>query len=698
MGILEDWRDKVGRAEAEAGLALADQMLGLQGQVEQPALQRVYAEVLLELLGRAPNEALAAAAAQRLGRIPCYQQEPALREQHGQALVRAVAAQEQPNQAAALVRLLPQVQGYGASLPLQLAHGEALEILSRKLARVEEMTALAAQLQTIPSFRDCPELQLACARIYTNATALAKNEKQSQALVQSLQQLPGQDDPRMMEALDRARRNQQRLRQLEGQARPAPAKSWKGWAALAGLSLVSLGTLVAVVSKPAPTPSSTPRTSAVFTEQLAMAQKALAAKDFNAASAYARLGLEMATEESDRRRCLELLIQAHTQANEFDKALTYYAQLPPAELEKISSQLLEQARTELAAGQLAEARRAADQAEGVLKLRNAPVLECQQLRAQILEAAGQLVEAAEAYQQLGDTKTALRLLEKARAYDKLVVLYADLGPEYRAPMMKLKRQLMAKRVTACESLIATRPQKARSVAQNCLAQLRTLEGSRPLQARCYNILARVAYNQAEYREAVSAARESAHLAPGPEATRRLKAYRQKDLETVTVEDLDISEASQFEFPPAVKTRDHYTYLYYLMAPGYSGGKTQERVLQGPKDEFKYSPAYNSPERGISFHVTAYDTQTFLLQLSAGRDQLLQPGVYEEATRFPFNVNNPGIEFSAGGGYNKIRGKFIIHEISWGPDKTLTSCAADFLQAGSGGPWTYGKIRYYSPYK
>ena len=698
MDILEEWRAKVAGTAAEAGLALADQMLGLQGQVELPALQRAYAEVLLELLARAPNETVAAGAGERLRRIPCYLQEPALREHHGEALAAAVSAINHPTQAGALARLLPQIQGYGASLPLQLAHGQALEALSRKQARVEDMAALAGQLQAIPSFRDCPELQVTCARIYTNASAQAKSEKQAQAMVQSLRQLPAQDDPGVIEALQRAVRNQQRLRQMQDQPRPPESRSWKLWAALAGLTLVSAGTALGLAARKTPTASSTPRTSAVFTQQLEMAQKALDAKDYNAASAYAKLGLEMASEEPDRRRCLELLIQVHSQANELDKALQYYAQLPPDELEQASAKLQQEAKSQLEAGHLPEARRAIEQAEGVLKLRKAPLADCQLLKAEILEAAGQPVEAADLYRILGDKKNALRLFEKAKAYDKLVLLYEDMGPEYQGQSAKLKRQLMADRLKACEGLIATRPQKARTDAQSCLAQLRTIDASQALQARCWNILARVAYDQAQFKEAVSAAQESAHLAPGPEATRRLKAYRQKDLETVTVDDLNISDASQFTFPPAVKTNDHYTYVYYLMPPAWSQGKIQERLMQGPKDEIKYNPSYGSPERGIAFHVTAYDTHSVSLELSAGRNQLIRPGLYEEATRFPFNINNPGISFNAGGGHNNVRGKFVVHEVGWGPKQEILSFAADFVMAGDAGPWTYGKIRYYSLYK
>ena len=698
MDILEEWRSKVARAAAEAGLALADQMLGLQGQVEVPALQRAYSEVLLDLLARAPNETVAAGAGERLRRLPCYQQEPALRERHGQALAVAVATLDHPAQAAALTRLIPQIQGYGASLPLQLAHGEALERVSRKQARVEEMAALAGQLQAIPSFRDCPDLQVTCARIYTNASAQAKTEKQAQAMVQSLRQLPAQDDARVAEALERAMRNQQRLRQMEDQPRPNSSLSWKGWAALSGVTLISLAAWLGMASQATPSTSSTPRTSAVFAQQLEMSQKALEARDYNAASAYARLGLEMASEEPDRRRCLDLLIKVHSQANEFEQALQYYAQYPPGEWEQASNQLQQEAKAGLDAGRLPEARRAIELAEGVLKLRKAPLSECRLLKAQILEAAGQLVEAADVYQQLGDNQNTLRLLEKAKAYDKLVLLYQDMGPDYQAPMLKLKRQLMAERLKQCEALIATRPQKARSEAQSCLAQLHTIDGSQALQARCWSIVARVAYAEGQLKAAVSAAKESFQLAPSPEAKQRLKAYREKDIAEVTVEDLNIKEASEFDFPPPLKTHEHYTYVYYLMPAAWSEGKIQERLLQGPKDEIKYSPSYGSPERGISFQVTAYDTRSVSLELSAGRNQLLKPGLYEEATRFPFNVNNPGISFNAGGGHNNVRGKFVVHEVSWGPKHEMLAFAADFVMAGDAGPWTYGKIRYYSLYK
>ena len=232
------------------------------------------------------------------------------------------------------------------------------------------------------------------------------------------------------------------------------------------------------------------------------------------------------------------------------------------------------------------------------------------------------------------------------------------------------------------------------------AALKTLEGVSGVNdevARVHTVRAKTAFLTEHYGEAVALAKLAVTASPNDERLDRLSTYRSKDAAVVTRDELDIDT---FVFPPAVKTGKFYTYAYYLGSVGdfVSGGG--EELFQPPKDDLKTSLTYGRKERGVTVRLTSYEGRSYSFTFDAGGEKLLKPGLYVGATRAPFNHNNPGLDFSGNGrGSNSSRGKFVVHEIVWGPDREVASFAADFITGNqSGEKPAYGKVRYNSAYE
>ena len=73
--------------------------------------------------------------------------------------------------------------------------------------------------------------------------------------------------------------------------------------------------------------------------------------------------------------------------------------------------------------------------------------------------------------------------------------------------------------------------------------------------------------------------------------------------------------------------------------------------------------------------------SWLLAFAAPGNGPLVPGVYEGATRYPFQATNqPGLSLSVGetgATCNQLNGRFVVHEAQYGPNRTVVSFAADF---------------------
>jgi len=90
--------------------------------------------------------------------------------------------------------------------------------------------------------------------------------------------------------------------------------------------------------------------------------------------------------------------------------------------------------------------------------------------------------------------------------------------------------------------------------------------------------------------------------------------------------------------------------------------------------------------------------SWLLAFAAPGNGPLLPGVYEGATRYPFQAaNEPGLDLSVGetgGGCNQLTGRFVVHEAEYGPNRTLVSFAADFEVTCVGATGTVtGTVRF-----
>ena len=90
--------------------------------------------------------------------------------------------------------------------------------------------------------------------------------------------------------------------------------------------------------------------------------------------------------------------------------------------------------------------------------------------------------------------------------------------------------------------------------------------------------------------------------------------------------------------------------------------------------------------------------SWLMAFAAPGNGPLLPGVYEGATRYPFQAaNEPGLDLSVGetgAGCNQLTGRFVVHEAEYGPLRTVVSFAADFEVTCVGATGTVtGTVRF-----
>jgi hypothetical protein len=146
--------------------------------------------------------------------------------------------------------------------------------------------------------------------------------------------------------------------------------------------------------------------------------------------------------------------------------------------------------------------------------------------------------------------------------------------------------------------------------------------------------------------------------------------------------------------------------FYYTGPGYVAAN--ETVLVTPEDGFTFEVSRNY-DNGVSFAINDFATTPFgqnrwwYLDFAAPDNVELTVGLYTGATRFPFQQiygSGPGLSFTGNGrGDNTLRGAFNILDVSYAPDGTVLTFAADFIQFDEGNEswWSAGAIRYnYAP--
>jgi hypothetical protein len=139
-------------------------------------------------------------------------------------------------------------------------------------------------------------------------------------------------------------------------------------------------------------------------------------------------------------------------------------------------------------------------------------------------------------------------------------------------------------------------------------------------------------------------------------------------------------------------------LYFKSDTGDYIGQGQEVSLTDADVTFSATSNYKG---GVSLQMTNFDSTPavwWYADFSAPSNAPLAVGTYEQATRYPFNLDNePGLSFSGDGrGCNTLTGRFEVREITYGTGGAISSFAVDFEQHCSGvGPALYGSIRFNS---
>lgn len=135
-----------------------------------------------------------------------------------------------------------------------------------------------------------------------------------------------------------------------------------------------------------------------------------------------------------------------------------------------------------------------------------------------------------------------------------------------------------------------------------------------------------------------------------------------------------------------------TSFYYYSEDGDFIGQGQEVFLTPDDGNFQLNSNFDN---GITVSTPGLIT-SYSVNFSAPFDEVLTPGLYEDATRWPFqNSSTPGLSiFGDGRGCNTLTGQFEISEIAFDDSGNPIAIDAIFEQHCEGGtPALFGRIRF-----
>jgi hypothetical protein len=698
----------------EAGLLKLEHLLSLQEKVEDHVLQEGYVRGLLSLLRPGLDAASMQEIERRLRLTPAYSEHPEVIERHAATLLDLLKRTPSFVEARALAERLPGLRGYGSSLTLQTWHALALFEASQKVsARGLE---LAEQIARIPSFADASEIQLACARTLCNVTAGASGEKEVGIALQRLEAIASREnDPALAECWQRALRNRTRFQELRAQrqGQPAAASRVKLLAAVAAASVVLAVPLVLHQRGAAPAPASaspTPSGPSAPERDLAgyleKTRTALGRKDYDKASIEGLVALRLAEQldkAESKNESLDLLASAFSHLGHPEQAAPY--------LEQISSEvLLPLARRHL------QAARKAQQGKEVVATRVEMDLFLQLLSrakgpldpallgdaAAFSQGAGLPAEASKIRERLGELAQAAELAEQAgdlvRA-EALLKTLVQTQPGEKPRLLEFRQRTARAELADGEAALTDNAlDLAEQQATLALEQLKSLKGAAEEKARALTVLAKVAYLQERYPQALDFARRAQAAAPNADRQARLSSYRFRDSQLVTRDELDLDS---FVFPQPVKSNKFYTYAYYLGTPGDFVSQGREELFQEPQARVEVRSLYGPrARRAVSCVAMTNDGRTFSFDIDAAGAGELKPGVYDSRNANDYTGNIPTVRFYGDGrGGGGARARLVVHQASWTAEGSVASFAADFLvQTSYGRDAVFGKVRYNSPFE
>ena len=133
-----------------------------------------------------------------------------------------------------------------------------------------------------------------------------------------------------------------------------------------------------------------------------------------------------------------------------------------------------------------------------------------------------------------------------------------------------------------------------------------------------------------------------------------------------------------------------TFIHFSSEPGDYIGQGIEQTLTTDDGVFTAS-------RSDNVVTVSFDGSTWWnLRFAAPEGQQLQPGPYEEATRYPFqSPTEPGLDVSGDGrGCNELTGRFDVLEAVYTVSGEIERFAADFEQHCEGDEAAlFGSVRY-----
>lgn len=699
----------------DTAFPVLDQMLALQGgDVSQSELQSAYVDGLLKLIDRNPAVDKLAEIDARLRQTPAYSESEARVAQHAEALVRLTGKRPNFAEAMATATAVADLKGYGSSLALQKAHAQALFETSQ-VPGARPLQA-AETIATIPSYRDSEEIQLASARALCNATAQGSNLKDIDRAVSMLEQLPLRKSfSPLEESLERAVRNRSRYLELRSEAKkqgpPKAALAFAGAILLAAVVAVPVmmhgkSEEVAVAATPLPSATGPSAPERDLAEYLEKSQAAMTAGDMDQATTYGLMSLRLAEslgKTGARDTSLDVLASAYTRLGQDQQAKGYFEQISQIALGPFAQSHLETLRKGFDAKQpkvvegegrvlvrLVELQKSKPDPATLEQF--ATALQDCNLRSEaslMWEKQGDLGKAAENAEKAGEPERALALLKKL----------AEANPAEKGRLFDFRMRCGVElRKDAEAALTDKNLESAQKSAESALSLLDSVPKAGEEKARCLTVQAKVAYMQERFPEAARLAIQAKSVSPNADRKARAEAYALKDAELITADELKVET---FVFPPPRKSSKFYTYAYYFGAPGnyVSGG--EEQLFESPQAELSARLSYSKPEQGVTINLRTETGGYYNFSFDAGRDRVLKPGTYENATRSPFNYQNPGLDFSGGGrGCNTTNGRFVVHECAITANNQVERFAADFISEcdSSGGPAVFGKVRYNSHYE
>ena len=88
---------------------------------------------------------------------------------------------------------------------------------------------------------------------------------------------------------------------------------------------------------------------------------------------------------------------------------------------------------------------------------------------------------------------------------------------------------------------------------------------------------------------------------------------------------------------------------------------------------------------LGFGVVGADGSDWSADFVPAAGDIIAPGRYANATRYPFNGSGPGLAVGGNGrGCNTLTGEFTVNSLAWWPDGTLHAASVSFVQHCEGG--------------